>query len=146
MHGLSIVQERSQLFSVLEPRNLSSTAADDPVSRGLRESARRMIGIAVFSGVVNLLTLSGSLYMLQVYDRVIPSSSIATLVGLSVIVLLAYLLQGYFDALRARMLGRVAALFDSGLQKPIYFALASLPLKGARPVLAQQPLRDIDQV
>ena len=61
----------------------------------------------------NLLTLAGSLYMLQVYDRVIPSRSVATLLGLSAIVAIAYLLQGYFDALRSRMLGRVGALFDA---------------------------------
>ncbi len=58
-----------------------------------------MIGIAVFSGVINILMLSGSLYMLQVYDRVIPSRNIATLFGLSLMVLFAYLMQGYFDAL-----------------------------------------------
>jgi ABC-type protease/lipase transport system fused ATPase/permease subunit len=68
----------------------------DPVTLGLRASARQLAGVAVFSGVVNLLTLSGSLYMLQVYDRVIPSRNVATLVGLSLIVLVAYLLQGYF--------------------------------------------------
>src|SRR6516225_7747921 len=146
MHGLSIVQERSQLFSVLEPRNLSSTAADDPVSRGLRESARRMIGIAVFSGVINLLMLSGSLYMLQVYDRVIPSRNLATLLGLSLMVLLAYVMQGYFDALRSRMLCRVATLFDVGLQEAIHTALATLPLRGVKPMLMQQPLRDLDQI
>src|SRR5215831_2129848 len=146
MHGLSIVQERSQLFSVLEPRNLSSTAADDPVSRGLRESARRMIGIAVFSGVINLLMLSGSLYMLQVYDRVIPSRNLATLFGLSLMVLFAYLMQGYFEALRSRMLCRVATLFDVGLQEAIHTALATLPLRGAKPVAMQQPLRDLDQL
>lgn len=120
--------------------------SDDAVTAGLRASAKRLAGVAVFSGVVNLLTLSGSLYMLQVYDRVIPSRNVATLVGLSVIVLFAYVLQGYFDALRTRMLGRVAALFDASLQEPIYLALAGLPLRGARPFLAQQPLRDIDQV
>src|SRR6516162_693923 len=146
MHGLSIVQERSQLFSVLEPRNLSSTAADDPVSHGLHESARRMIGIAVFSGVINLLMLSGSLYMLQVYDRVIPSRNIATLAGLSLMVLLAYVMQGYLDALRARMLCRVATLFDVGLQDAIHSALATLPLRGVKPMLMQQPLRDLDQI
>src|SRR5215469_6731333 len=118
----------------------------DPVTRGLRASAQRLAGVAIFSGVVNLLTLSGSLYMLQVYDRVIPSRSIATLVGLSLIVVLAYVLQGYFDALRTRMLARIGTLFDAGLQKPIYLALAILPLKGAKPLLAQQPLRDLDQV
>lgn len=121
-------------------------SSDDPVTAGLRASARQLLGVAAFSGVVNLLTLSGSLYMLQVYDRVIPSRNIATLVGLSVIVLFAYILQGYFDALRTRMLARIGTLFDAGLQKPIYQALAILPLKGAKPLLAQQPLRDLDQV
>src|SRR5947208_17110598 len=93
---------------------LPTVSADDPVGHGLRESARRMIGIAIFSGVVNVLMLSGSLYMLQVYDRVIPSRNIATLLGLSLIVLLAYMLQGYFDALRARMLFRLATLLSAG--------------------------------
>src|SRR3981081_1326180 len=117
-----------------------------PVTLGLRASARRMAGVAVFSRVVNLLTLSGSLYMLQVYDRVIPSRNVATLLGLSLIVLLAYLLQGYFDALRTRMLARIGSVLDAGLQEPIHVALATLPLKGARPMLAQQPLRDLDQI
>ena len=115
---MTMVQDRADSFSAAGPQSQSAAAAaaanDDPVSHGLRESARRMIGIAVFSGVINLLMLSGSLYMLQVYDRVIPSRSIATLLGLSLMVLLAYLMQGYFDALRARMLCRVATLFDAG--------------------------------
>jgi PrtD family type I secretion system ABC transporter len=125
---------------------LSTLAADDPVAHALRESARRMIGVAVFSGVINVLMLSGSLYMLQVYDRVIPSRNIATLFGLSLIVLFAYLVQGYFDAMRARMLCRIATLFDGGLQASIHGALAALPLRGVKPVLMQQPLRDLDQV
>jgi PrtD family type I secretion system ABC transporter len=116
------------------------------VTLRLRESARRMIGIAVFSGVINILMLSGSLYMLQVYDRVIPSRNVQTLLGLSLIVLLAYLVQGYFDALRSRMLCRVGTMFDAGLQESIHTALATLPLRGVKPVLMQQPLRDLDQV
>jgi PrtD family type I secretion system ABC transporter len=105
-----------------------------------------MVGIALFSGVINLLMLSGSLYMLQVYDRVIPSRNLATLLGLSLMVLFAYLMQGYLDALRARMLCRVATLFDAGLQDSIQTALATLPLHGVKPMLMQQPLRDLDQV
>ena len=123
-----------------------SLDGDDPVAIQLRASGRKLAGVAVFSGVVNLLTLSGSLYMLQVYDRVIPSHNVATLVGLSAIVAIAYLLQGYFDALRGRMLTRIGALFDVKLQPQIHFALVSLPLRGTKPILAQQPLRDLDQV
>ena len=125
---------------------LSSPSPDDPVAIRLHESARRMAGIAAFSGVVNVLMLTGSLYMLQVYDRVIPSRNVATLIGLSLMVLLAYLMQGYFDALRSRMLCRVATLFDVGLQDQIHTTLATLPLRGAKPMLMQQPLRDLDQI
>ena len=132
------------LLGLLNP--FSAEAADDPVTYGLRASARRMVGIAAFSGVINILMLSGSLYMLQVYDRVIPSRNVATLIGLSLMVLLAYLVQGYFDALRTRMLSRVATLFDVSMQEPIHIALATLPLRGVSPVLLQQPLRDLDQI
>src|SRR5437016_2744369 len=125
---------------------LSPPPPDDPVALRLHESARRLAGIAVFSGVVNVLMLSGSLYMLQVYDRVIPSRNLATLLGLSLMVLCAYLMQGYFDALRSRMLCRMATMFDAGLQEQIHIALASLPLRGAKPMLMQQPLRDLDQI
>jgi ATP-binding cassette, subfamily C, bacterial PrsD len=144
---MSILPDRSHVStSQQEPQNPAPQASDDPVTRGLRESARRMVGIAVFSGVINLLMLSGSLYMLQVYDRVIPSRNIATLAGLSLMVLFAYLMQGYFDALRSRMLCRVGTLFDVSLQDSIHTALATLPLRGAKPLTMQQPLRDLDQV
>ena len=125
---------------------LSKWTSDDPVGNALRDSARRMIGVAVFSGVINILMLSGSIYMLQVYDRVIPSRNLATLFGLSLMVLFAYLVQGYFDAMRARMLSRIAAMFDGALQGSIHSALATLPLRGVKAVLMQQPLRDLDQV
>src|ERR1700742_5212271 len=126
--------------------NLFGLSSDDPVTLGMRASARRMVGIAVFSGVINVLMLSGSLYMWQVSARVIPSRNTATLLGLSLIVLFAYLVQGYFDALRARMLCRVATLFDASLQRSIHTALATLPLRGVKPMLMQQPLRDLDQI
>lgn len=135
---------RPELFGLLG--SLGDRDAADPVAQALRASAKRLSGVAIFSGIVNVLMLSGSLYMLQVYDRVLPSRNLATLAGLSLIVAVAYLFQGYFDALRMRMLSRIGALFDANLQEPIHFALATLPLKGARPLLAQQPLRDLDQV
>src|SRR5712691_11026196 len=125
---------------------MSSVESNDVVMHELRASARRLAGVAVFSGVINLLTLSGSLYMLQVYDRVIPSRNVATLLGLSLIILVAYLLQGYFEALRTRMLSRIGTLFDANLQSRIHLALATLPLKGVKPTLAQQPVRDLDQI
>jgi len=144
---MSIAQDHAQAIPARGISSLLSTLkSDDPVALALRGSARRMAGIAVFSRVINVLMLSGSLYMLQVYDRVIPSRNVATLLGLSLMVLFAYLVQGYFDALRARMLCRVATLFDAGLQDSIHTALATLPLRGVKPMLMQQPLRDLDQI
>lgn len=125
---------------------MPAMAGDDPVAVALRDSVRRMLGVAGFSGVVNILMLSGSLYMLQVYDRVIPSRNVATLLGLTAMVLLAFLIQAYFEALRSRMLCRVATMFDVGMQESIHTALATLPLRGANPMLLQQPLRDLDQI
>ena len=144
---MSIAQGQAQAAPPRAISGLFSTlASDDPVTLALRDSARRMIGVAVFSGVINILMLSGSIYMLQVYDRVIPSRNLATLLGLSLMVLVAYVVQGYFDAMRSRMLSRIATLFDGALQGSIHSALANLPLRGVKAVLMQQPLRDLDQV
>src|SRR5258707_13694658 len=144
---MGIAQGHTQMLASRGMSSLLSTPSlHDPVTLRLHESARRMIGIAIFSGVVNVLMLSGSLYLLQVFDGVIPSRNVSTLLGLSLMVLLAYVLQGYFDALRSRMLCRVATLFDAGLQDAIHTALATLPLRGVKPMLMQQPLRDLDQI
>ena len=116
------------------------------MAAALADARRRVVSVAAFSGAINVLTLSGSIYMLQVYDRVLPSRSFATLAGLSVILLAAYLLQGYLDAARSRMLARIGALFDATLQKPIYEAVASLRLKGGNSASVMQPVRDIEHV
>src|SRR6185436_1227286 len=128
---MSIAQGRAKAAPSRAISGLFATlASDDAVTIALRDSARRMIGVAVFSGVINILMLSGSLYMLQVYDRVIPSRNLATLFGLSLMVLIAYLVRGYFDAMRTRMLTRIATLFDGGLQEAIHTALATLHCAG----------------
>ena len=116
------------------------------VADALADVRRRLVGVAGISGAINLLMLSGSIYMLQVYDRVLPSRNVSTLVGLSVLVLGAYLLQGCLDAIRSRMLARISALLDAALQGPIYGALAGLPLRGVAPSMVQQPLRDLELV
>lgn len=120
--------------------------ASGAVAAALTDARRRVVSVAAFSGAINVLTLSGSIYMLQVYDRVLPSRSFATLAGLSAILLGAYLLQGYLDAARSRMLARIGALFDAALQKPIYAAIGSLRLKGGNSASVMQPVRDLENV
>ncbi len=70
------------------------------------------LGVAILSGLINLLYLSGSIFMMEVYDRVLPSRSIPTLIGLSIIIVVLYLFQGLFDMLRGRIMARVGAALD----------------------------------
>jgi ATP-binding cassette subfamily C protein PrsD len=102
-------------------------------------------GIAVFSAIVNLLYLTGSLYMLQVYDRVLTSRSVETLIGLSLIVLGAFVFQGLLDSLRSRMLARIGARFDELLAPRVFQLAATSSSRNLRETEAS-PVRDLDQV
>ena len=81
-----------------------------------------LLGVALLSGLINILYLSGSLYMMEVYDRVLPSRSIPTLVGLSAIILALFLFQGLFDMLRGRIFARVGAAVDEDLSQRVFRA------------------------
>jgi len=87
-------------------------------------SAQRplLVVVVLFSVVINLLMLTGPLYMLQVYDRVLGSRSEATLVALSAIVSLLFLAMGVLDASRARVLSRVGARMQDGLDRRAFSA------------------------
>ncbi|MFM9975260.1 MAG: type I secretion system permease/ATPase, partial [Beijerinckiaceae bacterium] len=115
-----------------------------PASDELKKLRSAFSGIALFSACINILMLTGSIYMLQVYDRVLSSRSIATLVGLSLIVLAAFIIQGILDAVRARMLARIGAEFDHGLSPKVFEMMRTLPLRGARSDQAMQGVRDLD--
>ncbi len=79
----------------------------------LRECRRGFLSVALFSAMVNLLMLAGPLYMLQVYDRVLSSRSVPTLVALSTFLLVAaYTFQGAFEVLRSQLTVRIASLLD----------------------------------
>ncbi len=102
--------------------------------------------VGVFSAVINLLMLSGSFYMLQVYDRVLTSHSVPTLIGLSALLLCAFALQGFLDAVRVRMLARIGARFDADVAPAAFEAVRRLSVLGWRSEQAGQPVRDLDQI
>ena len=120
--------------------------ASGEVREALKGCRAAFVLVGVFSGVINVLMLTSSIYMLQVYDRVLASRSVSTLIGLSVIALVAFLLQGALDGLRNRMLSRIGARFDELLSGRVYELITVLPLKGARSIGGAQPIRDLDQV
>jgi PrtD family type I secretion system ABC transporter len=105
-----------------------------------------ILAVSVISGIINLLALTGSLYMLQVYDRVLSSHSVPTLISLSVLMFVLYGFYGAFDLLRNQASGRAAALFDRRIAGPVHAVVVHLPLKGASRSTAQQPMRDVDTV
>lgn len=114
-------------------------------SAALASSRGGFISVGIFSAVVNLLMLTGSIYMLQVYDRVIPSRSIPTLVSLSLIVVAIYAVQGIFDWLRQRILTRVGAALDRALWEPVTSVILRAPLTSKRSS-GVQLAHDLDSV
>src|SRR3954470_13317948 len=74
-----------------------------------------LISLFLFSALLNVLYLTGSFYMLQVYDRVIPSRSVPTLVALSILAAVLYAGQAALDVCRSRMLARLARCLDERL-------------------------------
>ena len=87
------------------------------------------LGVALLSGLINILYLSGSIFMMEVYDRVLPSRSIPTLVGLSVIIVVLYLFQGLFDMIRGRILARIGAAADEELSQKVFQSQLIAPLR-----------------
>jgi ATP-binding cassette subfamily C protein len=112
----------------------------------LARCRRAFLGVAVMSGVVNVLYLTGSFFMLEVYDRVIPSRSIPTLIGLGVLALALFLFQGVIEIIRARVLARIGCSIDEHLAPRVFDAVVRYPLKSPAGGDGLLPLRDLDQI
>jgi ATP-binding cassette, subfamily C, bacterial len=129
-------------------------AGEDHVSRGMAEfrAARSksnglILSAFLFSIFVNLLVLTGPIYMLQVYDRVLGSRSEETLLALTAIVVFLYAMMGILDWARGRVMARVAARLKLLLEGRVFGAVlrrAAVMGDGSGP----QPgsLRDLDAV
>ncbi|MDQ0443375.1 ATP-binding cassette subfamily C protein [Methylobacterium persicinum] len=97
------------------------------------------------SGTINVLYLTGSFFMLEVYDRVIPSRSVPTLIGLSAVALGLYVFHGVLETVRGRLLARLGAAFDERFADRVFAAVIQKPRTQAVSD-GRLPLRDLDQV
>lgn len=79
--------------------------------------------VALFSLFANLLMLTGPMYMLQVYDRVLGSRSEETLIALSLLVVFLYSVMGILDYTRGRIMARVGAQFQASLDRRVFDAV-----------------------
>ena len=93
-----------------------------------------------------MLALTGSIYMLQLYDRVLPSHSVSTLVGLTLVMVLLYAGFGVFDVLRTRMMSRIGVRIERSLRVRVFSAVMLLPLRAGSRGDGLQPVRDADQI
>jgi len=103
-----------------------------------------MLGVA--SAVINVLYLTGSFYMLEVYDRVIPSRSLPTLIGLSILAFSLYGFQAVLDLMRSRMLLRIGRSIGQDLSLRVYQTISRLSLTTRSSGDGLQPMRDLDQI
>lgn len=126
--------------------NRPSTPARSELSAALAACRGAFVGTGLISGMSNILMLTGALFMLEVYDRVLPSRSVPTLVGLFILVVVLFAALGVLDAIRSRILARVGAALDESLSDRVYDTLVRLPLRIGTRGDGNQPLRDLDAV
>jgi PrtD family type I secretion system ABC transporter len=101
---------------------------------------------AIFSTCVNLLMLTSPLYMLQIYDRVIPSRSQETLLGLTILITMLFAIMGVLDYVRGRVAARIGATMQSRLDGRVFKATlrrAVLASERSRPASG---LKDLEAV
>ena len=116
-----------------------AASIDTPIGRAMQAVRQTLGAVAFFSFFINLLALTGSVYMLQIYDRVLSSRSEATLLGLTVFAAVCLLTLGGLELVRSRLLVRMGARFDAQLSGLVF----SRTLSGGRNA---QGLRDLDTV
>ncbi|WP_222876320.1 type I secretion system permease/ATPase [Terrihabitans soli] len=129
----------------MTPRQSSAPADSALLRDALRRCRSAFWATGILTGMVNVLMLTGSIYMLQVYDRVLPSRSVPTLIALTVALLGLYALLGLFDWARQHILARVGTALDEALSAPVVGAILRLANRG-RESVGTQPSRDLDAV
>jgi hypothetical protein len=111
------------------------------LAAGFRGVRSAILALPVISGIISLLALTGSLYTLQVYDRISSSPGVLTLVSLFVIMLVLYAFYGMLNLLRNQALGRTAALFDRRITSLVRAViLLQAAGCGIATALAQEPI------
>ena len=116
-----------------------------PLQKAMAACRRVWLGVALFSACVNLLTLAVPMYMMQVYDRVLPTSNVDTLLALSAMVVTGLAVFGLLDAVRNRVLVRVGAWLDRELGSSV-LAGAVADARRAGGGVSAQGLRDLATV
>ena len=128
-------------------RSVSSRSTRHNSPKDAFSNLRFTIGfIFILSGVLNLLALTGALYMLQIYDRALTSQSIPTLLGLSLLAVGLYLCHGLLDISRSQILVRLGAQFDAKISPLAHSVTIDMPRYGYSLAEAKERGRDVDTI
>ena len=114
---------------------------DSVLSRAIAAGKSQIVAVALFSGVVNLLQLTVSLYMMQVFDRVLSTRSIDTLYYLTLIAVFALLVMAVLDGLRGQVMQRLASWVEGKAAPEAFLRAIESQLRG-RPY-RMEALRDL---
>ena len=114
--------------------------------QALASSRSLFVAVAIFSLLVNLLMLTGPLYMLQIYDRVLASRSEPTLLTLSLLVAALFLAMGLLDFARARVLARAGARFQALLDRRVFEAVLRRSVHPDERGTPSTGLRDLESI
>lgn len=112
----------------------------------LRHMRGAFLGVALISAMSNVLMLTGAIYMLQIYDRVLPSRHVPTLIALSVLAACLFIALGLFDFIRSRILIRMASRLDETLCERVFETIVKMPLRAGTKNDGLQPSRDLDTI
>ena len=112
----------------------------DEIRQALASCKSSFASAAIFSFFINMLLFISPLYMLQIYDRVLPARSETTLLMLSILVGLLLITIGMLEWIRTQVLVRTGAKLDHMLNRRIFVALFSHPAGGGG------ALRDFDAI
>ena len=127
------------------PHHAQGKSASE-LTQALHACRSAFYGVATFSGVSNVLMLTGAIFMMEIYDRVLPSRSVPTLVALCIIAAALFIALGVLDTIRSRIMVRIGASLDDALSARVYETLVRLPLRAGGRSDALQPLRDLDNL
>ena len=121
------------------------SALHTEVGQALATSRSAFVGIAIFTAFINILMLTGPLYMLQVYDRVLASGSISTLVTISVLMAVMYAFMGFLEYVRSRVLVRIGDKLETDLGERTFSIWMKQGLYG-KAGQRHRPLQDVSML
>ena len=116
---------------------------DNPLTRAIKEGYKPLAYAGGFSLVSNLLYLALPIFTFQIYGRVLSSYSVPTLLVLTFMVMLAFLISGLIDDFRAKVLINYGVIMDQRVSGRVFSALFDTVIRG-NPAARSQALRDLD--